>query len=305
MAQIYNKVYFDGKVVDKESASLSVASSAVLYGLSVYTVFPILRIKDEFAIFRVDEHLKRLQNSAKLIGLSLPKECESENSLLQVVRDLTKENNLQENVFARATIHVNELVPGTKSRGMSVCFSIFFYEMKAIVPQDGVRLKTSPWRRNPDFCIPSRAKVNGAYVNSVLAKQDAIDSGYDDAVFLDLEGHVCELSAANIFLVKNEKLVTPASAADILEGINRKTIVEVAKDMGLEIEERVIDMTELYIAEEIFVCGTSAFVSFVKEIDGRVIGNGSEGAITKKLKEAIQKIQNGEREEYKKYIRII
>ena len=129
------------------------------------------------------------------------------------------------------------------------------------VPQAGARLKTSMWRRNPDVSIPSRAKVNGGYVNSVLAKQDALDSGYDDCILLDAENHVCELSAANIFIIRGGSLITPGSSSDILEGINRKTVIELARDMRIPVEERTIDVSELYIADEAFACGTSAFVA--------------------------------------------
>ena len=302
MAKIYKKIYYKDCLVDENEAKIHIASSAVLYGLSVYTVFPINKIGGNFFIFRIEEHLKRLRNSAKLIGIECPKECESIEKFLEVVKSLVKENDLQENVFARATIHVDELVPGTKSKGLITILSIFLYEAKPIVPQDGAKLKISPWRRNPDFCIPSRAKVNGAYVNSVLAKQDAIDSGYDDAIFLDLNGHVCELSAANIFIVRNGVLITPDNSADILEGINRKTILEIAEVEKIKVEERKIDMTELYIADEIFTVGTSAFVAPVINVDGRSVNSGQPGKLTTMLRGKMQKIQSNQDELSKKYL---
>ena len=306
MSKIYNKIYFKGEIVDGDKACLHVATSAVLYGLSVYTVFPINKVGEDLFIFRLEEHVKRLQNSAKLIGIELPEECKDLKTFLNLVKNLVKENDkenkLLQSIFVRATIHVDEMIPGTKSRGMSTCLSVFLYEMKSIVPQDGVRLKTSPWRRNPDFCIPSRAKVNGAYVNSVLAKQDAIDSGYDDAIFLDLNGHVCELSAANIFLVRDGILITPSSGGDILEGINRKTVLEIAKQEKMTIQEREVDMTELYIADEVFTVGTSAFVAPIIEIDGRIIGDGKIGGMTKKFRERIFKVQNNQDKLSKNYL---
>ncbi|WP_237669187.1 aminotransferase class IV [Rhodococcus sp. BS-15] len=151
-----------------------------------------------------------------------------------------------------------------------------------------MRLKTSVWRRIPDNAIPSRAKVNGAYVNSVLAKQDAIDSGFDDCIFLDINGHVCELSAANIFLVRNGVLVTPDVTSDILDGINRRTILTLAREEGLTVQERTVDLTELYIADEVFVCGTSAGVAPVYEIDGRAIGTKEIGPVTLTLRKRHQ-----------------
>lgn len=292
MTKIHEKIYYKDKIVNSQDAKIHVASSAVLYGLSVYTVFPVNKIGEELFVFRIDEHLKRLQNSAKLIGINLPGECENKPKFLEVIKKLISENNLSESVFARATIHVDALVPGTKSKGLSTCLSIFLYEMSSIIPQNGSRLKTSPWRRNPDFCIPSRAKVNGAYVNSVLAKQDAIDSGYDDAIFLDINGQVSELSAANILIVRDGVLITPNYSSDILEGINRKTILEIAKDENLKVEERQIDMTELYIADEVLAVGTSAFVAPIIEIDGRDVGGRTIGPITAKLKDRMQNIQS-------------
>jgi branched-chain amino acid aminotransferase len=292
MTHILPKIWFNKTVVDSNQASLHVASSAVLYWLSVYTVFPILKNGDSFFAFRIQEHLERLQNSAKLIGMELPYECSSLDIFTQAIQTLVQANQPQQTVFARATIHVDELIPGTRTKWLHTTLSVFLYEAKSILPQDGARLKTSVWRRNPDFCIPSRAKVNGAYVNSVLAKQDAIDSGYDDAFFLDLNGHVCELSAANIFLVRNNTLITPSISNDILEGINRKTILEVAHVEDIRVEERTVDLTELYIADEIFACGTSAFFASIIEIDGRSIGMRKEWPITKRLKERMQKIQS-------------
>lgn len=297
MTKIYNKIYYKDDVVDQSLANIHIASSAVLYGLSVYTVFPVNKIGDSFFVFRIKNHLQRLQNSAKIMGIAIPKECENLDNFLTAIKALVKENDqenkITENVFARATIHVDALVAGTKSKGLSTVLSIFLYEAKSIVPQDGARLKTSPWRRNPDFCIPSRAKVNGAYVNSVLAKQDAIDSGYDDAILLDINGQVAELSAANIFIVRDGVIITPGNSTDILEGINRLTIIELANTLQLKVIEREIDMTELYIAEEIFACGTSAFIAPVINVDGRKIGDGSVGPVTSTLKEKMIQIQLG------------
>jgi branched-chain amino acid aminotransferase len=179
---------------------------------------------------------------------------------------------------------------------------MFIYDAIPILKPTGARVKTSVWRRIPDYAIPSRAKVNGAYVNSVLAKQDAIDSGYDDCVFLDKDGHVCELSAANIFIVRHGKLITPDSTSDLLEGINRRTVIELAKDMGIEVIERSIDLTELYIADEIFASGTSANIAPIIEIDARKIADGKAGEITKKLQKLHNDIRHGNSEKHKKWL---
>lgn len=296
MARIYEKAFFGDKIIPVSDANLSVASSAVLYGLSVYTVFPIVPFNGGVAAFRLKEHYERLINSAKIIGIDTFEKNWSFESFVKAVKELASANKITEGVFVRATVHVSELVPGTKSRGLQTVFSMFVYEAKPIVPQNGARLKTSVWRRIPDYSIPSRAKVNGAYVNSVLGKQDAIDSGYDDCLFLDSEGHVCELSAANIFVVRNGILMTPGNSSDILEGINRKTVLEIAKDLDIPTQEREIDLTELYIAEEVFACGTSAFIAPVSEIDKRPIK--INGPITNKIKEKYVSIFKAANPEY-------
>ena len=283
MANIYPTIYMDGELVASDQATLHVASSAVLYGLSVYTVFHVTVQDGTYRAFRLRDHFERLVNSCKIIGIDTVGQDWSYESFEADMKKLLHANAPSENVFVRASFHVNELLPGTRSRGLKTVLSAFVYDAMPIVPTDGARLKTSVWRRTPDFSIPSRAKVNGAYVNSVLARQDAIDSGYDDCILLDSSGHVAELSAANIFIVRAGRLITPDTNTDILEGINRKTIVELARDMGIEVVERAIDLTELYVADEVFVCGTSAFLTPVVNIDARDIQVPEDG-LTAKLK---------------------
>ncbi len=305
MAKLYDQAYFKDKIIPITDAKLSIASSAVLYGLSVYTVFPVSITKAGAMAFRLPDHYRRLVNSARIIGIDTFEPNWTYEKFLKIVEEVVKANNLTENVFVRATIHVDELVPGTRSRGLSTALSIFIYEATPIVPQDGMRLKTSVWRRIPDYAIPSRAKVNGAYVNSVLAKQDALDSGYDDCIFLDTHGHVCELSAANIFIVSRGILITPDTSSDLLEGINRQTILEFAHDLNIPFQTRTIDLTELYTAEEIFACGTSSFVSHVKEVDARIIGDGKIGPITKTLREKHEQTLNGTSTTYQNHLTLL
>ncbi len=305
MAKIYKEAYFGDHIVPIEEAHLSVASAAVLYGLSVYTVFPIWVTKEGLAAFRLRDHYQRLIHSARIIGLDTFEKEWTYEKFLGAVKELSKANTPTEGVFVRVTIHADDLVPGTRSRGLHTTLSMFIYEAKPIIPQDGARLKTSVWRRIPDYAIPSRAKVNGAYVNSVLAKQDALDSGYDDCIFLDVNGHVCELSAANIFLVRDGVLITPDTTSDLLEGINRRTLLEFARDMGIPIQERAVDMTELYVADEVFACGTSAFVAPVKEIDARMIGNGEMGPLTTQLRAKHADVLSGKDPAYTKYLTVV
>lgn len=299
MTNIQKMAYFGEKIVPIVDAHLSVASSAVLYGLSVYSVFPVLFVNTKPAIFRLMDHYDRLVNSAKIIGMDTFQKNLDFNKFKKAVKELVKANNLRQDSFIRATVHVSALVPGTRSRGLETKLSMFMYEASPIVPQNGARLKTSVWRRVPDTSIPARAKVNGAYVNSVLGKQDAIDSGYDDCLFLDTNGHVCELSASNVFMVRAGVLITPSTSNDILEGITRKTILELARKMKIPCVERNIDLTELYIADEVFACGTSTFIAPIIEIDRRKINGGT---ITLKLKKEFENIMNGKNPKYLDFI---
>ena len=306
MAKIYPTVFFQDKLIPIGEAGLSIASSAVLYGLSVYTVFPVsVSGEGNLVAFRLKEHFKRLLDSSRIIGIDTFESVWDFDRFEQTVKDVVGANDIAKDVFVRVTVHVDELVAGTRSRGLHTVLSMFLYEAVPIIPQNGARLKTSVWRRIPDYAIPSRAKVNGAYVNSVLAKQDALDSGYDDCIFLDSGGHVCELSAANIFIVRDGKIITPDTTSDLLEGINRRTIIEIASDHGMPLIERQIDLTELYIADEAFACGTSAFIAPITEVDARKIGNGEIGSITKKLRKLHLEMLNGADLEYKKYLTTI
>ena len=295
-------VYFGEKLVPFSEANLHIASSAVLQGLSIYTVFPVNKTNNGLAAFRLEEHFNRLIDSAKIIGIDDFEKNWHYKKFEKAAKELIKANKVKDDVFVRVSVHVSELLPGTRSRGLKTTLSMFVYPAQSIVPRAGARLKTSVWRRVPDYAIPARAKVNGAYVNSVLAKQDALDSGYDDCIFLDALGHVCELSAANIFLVKNNVVITPDSTSDLLEGINRKTIIELAKNEGYSVEQRTVDLTELYVADEVFVCGTSAFVTHVKEIDARIVGNGKLGNITEKLSSLHDSLLHGQHDNSNMYL---
>lgn len=302
MAKIYDAAFLGDKIVPLEAANLSVASSAVLYGLSVYTVFPVNYVDGKPVAFRLEDHFRRLIDSCRIVGIDTFEQTWDLKKFTEAVRWLVAKNKPSKDVFVRATVHASELLPGPRSRGLKTSLSIFLYNADPILPQSGARLKTSVWHRVPDYAIPSRAKVNGAYVNSVLAKQDALDSGYDDGIFLDAHGHVCELSAANIFLVRDGTLHTPNTTSDLLEGINRRSVIELARHEGLEVIERTIDLTELYIADEIFAIGTSAYVAPILEIDGRKIGNGRPGPTTKMFQSHHTDLTRGGHKQFKHWV---
>ncbi len=294
MATLGKYALMNGNIVETERAQVSIASSAVLYGLSVYSVFFVKYTGDGLLGFRITDHLTRLKQSARMIGLSGADQFLQEELFLTQIRQLIEVNSPTTDQFFRVTVHATELVPGVRTSNLSLTLSVFMYQAVNILPQDKARLKTSLWRRTADTAIPARAKVNGAYVNSALAKQDAIDSGFDDCLFLNQNGYVSELSAANIFMVKRGDLITPDCASDILEGITRRSIIELANQMKIPVIERKVALTELYTADEVFACGTSAFVSPITELDGRTINGNKAGEITLKLRSALKETQADE-----------
>ncbi len=292
MANIGKFAALNGEIVPFDQATVSVASSAVLYGLSVYSVFFAKHTDEGMLAFRIPEHLERLKLSAKMIGLDDVSELIRETTFSTTLKKLIDANKPSSDQFFRVTIHASELVPGVRTRDLELTLSIFLYDAVNILPQDKAHIKTSLWRRTADNAIPARAKVNGAYVNSALAKQDALDSGCDDCLFLNQHGYVSELSAANVFLIKRDELITPDPASDILEGITRRSIMKLAEDTGLKVSERKVALTELYTADEVFACGTSAFVSPITELDNRIIGDGTPGQYTKKLRDLLREAQS-------------
>lgn len=302
MAHVYEQAYFDSKIVPITEAQLSVTSAAVLYGLSVYTVLPVSLSEQGLVAFRLPEHFRRLTDSAKIIGLDTFPGTWTFERFENAVREVVTANAVAEKAFVRCTVHTTASVPGTRSRGIATALSIFVYKAEPLLPEKGARIKTSVWRRIPDYAIPSRAKVNGAYVNSVLAKQDALDSGYDDCIFLDTAGHVCELSAANLFMVREGMVITPGTESDILSGITRRTVFALAKDLGLPVVERTIDLTELYIADELFACGTSAGVTPIVEVDARKI---SVGPVTAELSKKYQAALSGTDEKHSEWYTVL
>lgn len=290
------QVYFRGKYVPFSQANVSIASSPVLYGLSIYTVFNVIwndKTKQLHA-FRLFDHWQRLVNSAKIMDFADFAKAYPYDKFEQIMLQLLKKNNVHEDVLVRVTIFVDELIAGTKIYGLKNSMSAYVYPMGEILPRSGVNLCVSSWVRVSDNMIPSRVKVNGQYVNSSLIKNEAIRNGYDDAIALDHEGHVTEGTVANLFFVRHGKLVTPDMSADILEGITRNTVQRIAEQLGIEHEQRTVDRTELYIADEMFICGGSAHITPVLSLDKRTIGNGKIGLVTQQISDYYKRVQKGE-----------
>ncbi len=282
--------FFRDDFVPFNEANVSIASSPVLYGLSVYSVFDVTFADGKLHIFRLKDHYQRLCNSAQILDFdSFVSEWPWER-FESTMFELLKRNNVQEDALVRVSVFIDELAAGTKIRGLKNSFSAYVYPFGQILPKDGVNLCISSWVRNMDNSIPAKAKINGSYVNASLMKNEAIQNGFDDAIALDHNGHVAESTVANLFVVRDGVLVTPDTSTDILEGITRDTILKLAPTLGIKTQERSIDRTELYKVEEAFICGSSAKIIPIKSIDKRTIGSGQAGPITQKLIEAYDQI---------------
>jgi branched-chain amino acid aminotransferase len=278
-------VFFRDDFVPFKEANVSVASSPVLYGLSIYTVFAASwnDSKQELQAFRLKDHYKRLVNSAKIMDFHSFVTDWPYERFERTMTELLKRNNIEEDVLVRATIFIDELIAGTKIHDLKNSFCAYVYPMGQILPTDGIHACVSSWQRNSDNAIPSRAKVNGSYINASLMKNEAILNGYDEAIAIDEHGHVAEGTVANLFMVRDGVLITPDPATDILEGITRDTVTKLAKTANIPVLERSIDRSELYLADELFMCGSSARVIPVISVDKRPTAGGKAGPITQKI----------------------
>ncbi len=297
------EVYFRDRFVPFNQANLSIASSPVLYGLSIYTVFNTIWNEDEqkLYIFRLKDHFKRLINSAKILDFHSFVEEATYEEFEATMLDLLRRNNIQENVLVRVTVYIDELIAGTKIHGLTNSVSAYAYPVGQILPKNGVNVCVSSWQRTADNAIPSRAKVNGSYVNASLMKNEAILNGYDDAIAIDEHGHVAEGTVANLFLVRDGVLITPDAATDILEGITRSTILAIANHLSIPVEIRSIDRSELYMVDEAFMCGSSANIIPVLSVDKRTISTGT-GEITARISQAYDDIRKNKLPEFSSWL---
>jgi branched-chain amino acid aminotransferase len=219
----------------------------------------------------------------------------SVEELTKIAIELCKRNEFKEDVYIRPLLFTGDEKIGVRLHGVTTEFTMFAVPMGNYIDTTGIKAGVSSWRRVDDNAVPARAKITGAYINSALAKTEAYHNGFDEAIFLNADGHVSEGSAANMFLVRNGQLVTPGVQHNILEGITRHTIMQIAKEeLGIDSFERSIDRTELYIADEMFFCGTGVQISPVISVDMRPVGNGEIGPVTRQIMDIYGRAVRGE-----------
>lgn len=278
-------VFFDGRIVPYGEARVGVMTHGLQYGTGC---FGGLRgfwnaQEEELFVFRPRDHFQRFLESARLLSLELPYTV---HELVGHLGELIRREGLRRDCYIRPlAFAAEERIGALGLEGMRSAVSIVAIPFGKYIENDGgAHLKISAWRRIDDNMIPARGKVSGAYVNTALAKTDAQRGGFDDAIFLDQNGHVSEASAANIFIVRHGTVVTPPITDNILEGITRRTLIELLRDeVRLPVVERSIDRTELALAEEVFLAGTGVQIVSVTRIDHRPVGAGRMGPITKKI----------------------
>lgn len=295
--------FFENQIVPIEQAKVGVMTHALNYGTGV---FGGLRAywnaeEEQLFVFRPLDHYERLLQSASLMRIQLPYSAEA---LAQITRDLLRAEGFRQNAYIRPLAYKSTEMIGVRLHDVDDAFTMFAIPFGSYIDnEDGAHVCFSAWRRVDDNAIPARGKITGAYANSALIKSDAILSGYDEALVLNQEGHVTEASAANIFVVRRGVVYTPPPQSDVLEGIVRRSVMDLLHDeLGLEVVERNIDHSEVYVADEIFLCGTGIQVAAVAKIEHRPVGSGKMGDITRQIRDLFFDVVAGRVPKYRDWL---
>ena len=294
-------VYFNGEFVGKEQAVIPVATHGFLYGTSVFEGIRAYYNEEENCMyaFRLKEHYERFLRSAKIMRIEIGKTVDE---LCTITEELLRRNNYHCDVYIRPTAYKSHESVRTHMLNGTDGLVIFSVELgETLACEKGLSVCVSNWRRTGDNAIPPRAKIGGAYANTALVATDAKLAGVDEAITLAENGEVMEGSTMNLFLVMDGKLVTTASNCGILEGITRNTIIDIAKTKGLEVEQRRIQRSELYFAQEAFFCGTSAQLCMITSIDNRAVGDGKIGEVSRMLQQEYFNVVRGKNPQYEKW----
>ncbi len=298
-------IWMNGKLVPWAEAKVHVLTHTLHYGNAVFEGTRAYQTEDGLAIFKLEEHTKRLYNSAKIVAIkpNLPYE-----EVKQAHIDLLRANDFKENVYIRPLIYLGYGVMGLYHVNAPVKTMIAAWEWGAYLGEEGlekgINCCTSSITRNPNRSTFGKAKAAANYLNSQMAKYEAIENGFDEALMLDENGFIAEGTGECLFVVRDGKLISPPND-NSLESITQSTILELASDFGIPIERRNVTRDEVYIADEVFLTGTAAEVTPVRALDHRVIGSGSRGEMTQKLQSAYFDVVNGRNEKYKHYLTYI
>jgi len=286
MVDKVEKIWFDGELVPWEAAQVHVLTHTLHYGLGVFEGIRCYALSDGgSAVFRLEEHIRRLFDSARICTLPMPY---TEEQIVAACLDTVRANKLGE-CYLRPLAFVGSGAMGLGARNNPTRVAIIAWKWGAYLGDEGIehgiRAKVSSYARAGVNSLMAKGKIVGHYVNSILAKREVLAAGYDEAILLDSQGYVCEASGENIFVVRDGRVATAPMGSSILGGITRDTTLRLLRDMGVPVDERTIARDELYIADEIFMVGTAAEVTPVREVDDRPVGSGKRGPICAQLQE--------------------
>lgn len=301
MMEKSEKIWMDGKFVKWDEANVHILTHALHYGSAIFEGIKCYEAVKGPAIFRLKDHVERLFDSAKIFGIKIPY---AKDEISQAIKETVKVNKLK-NCYIRPIVYLGYGSMGLNPIGIPVKCSIAAWPWGAYLGEEGmakgIRLRTSSFNRHFVNSMMTKAKISGNYANSVLAKLEAAQEGFDEAVMLDTEGYVSECTGENIFIVKNNKIKTTPMTS-ILPGITRDTIMRIGIDMNHKVIEDRFTRDELYSADECFLTGTAAELTPVREVDNRAIGIGKPGPVTKKLQETFMKTVKGQTKDYEHWV---
>jgi len=285
-------VYFEGEFRPESQAKISVRSRALNYGLGCFAGVRGYKTDDglQVNLFRLERHVRRLAHSARILRMRLPGTIED---TMKILTEVVRRNDIKGDVYIRPLLYANsnELSPILDESQSSL--TVYCMPLGKYLSAEPIDVCISSWRRIRETALPARTKATGGYLNSALARREAMDNGYTEAIFLTEEGFISEGSAEHVFIIREGTLISPPSTADNLDGITRNTLIALAADLGIPFVERHIGRTELYIADEMFLCGTGAEVTAVRSVDRRVLGDGTRGPLTQKIGKLFDDVVRG------------
>ncbi|MFS8779707.1 branched-chain amino acid transaminase [Synechococcus sp. W55.1] len=293
--------YFQGQIVPFAEAKISIATHALHYGTAAFgglRGIPDPQNPDQVLLFRLDRHCRRLSQSARLLCFDLPAE-----RIEQVIVELIQKNRPSTSFYIRPLVYTSDLGISPRLHNIEKDFFVYGLELGDYLSPEGVSCRISSWARQEDRSLPLRGKITGAYITSSLAKTEAVQSGYDEAILMNSQGKVSEASGMNIFIVRNGVLITPGFDQDILEGITRDSVLTLARDLGIPTQERPVDKSELFIADEAFLTGTAAKITPIRQIEQYIMP--SSRPITEQLRQKLTAITENRDPVYAHWVKVI
>ena len=290
--------WFNGQCIPFAEAKISIATHALHYGTAAFggmRAIPSPSNEKQFLLFRTEKHIKRLVQSARFLLTEI-----SEEYIYSALEKTIKKNKPTNPIYIRPFVYTSDLGIAPRLHNIETDFFIYCIELGDYLSPDGVTCRMSSWTRQEDRSLPLRGKISGAYITSSLAKTEASLSGFDEALLLNSNGKVSEASGMNLFIVRNNELITPSVDQDILEGITRASVIELAQSMGIKVIERAVDKTELFIADEVFLTGTAAKITPIKKIESTTLA--SDRPVMNKLKSMLTEITEGRSKDYDNWI---